>query len=488
MNQEPNDLKPKKTKKNVTLSVYVTSLILVAVLAVGGTYFLTEKNQNQVAVDSSNAAKVDQNFNKLQEVYSKLSTQFYKKVDSTKLLEGALSGMVNATGDPYTQYLDVAEATDLDSTISASFEGIGAEVMNQNDAITIVSPIAGSPAEKAGLLPNDVILKVDDHEMAGLTLNKAVSYIRGEKGTDVVLKIQRGTTTFDVTLKRDTIPVETVKSRLDEKDPTIGYIQITNFSQPTASEVEKAVKDLRGKGAKSFILDVRGNPGGLLDQALKISNMFVEDGKVLMQTKERDKKADIMKADATLGDFKVTEPITLLVDEGSASASEILAGALKESANTTIIGTKTFGKGTVQTVATFDDKSELKMTIAKWLTPSGQWINKKGIEPTIAIDLPTYTKLLLIDPKKTYQQNDVSDEVKNLQSVLNALGFTSNDANGYFGTGTTEAVKAFQTAHNLPSDGIVTDKTSTALIEALRELMKQNDTQYEKAVSYLQTK
>ncbi|MFS7122831.1 S41 family peptidase [Carnobacterium maltaromaticum] len=219
-----------------------------------------------------------------------------------------------------------------------------------------------------------------------------------------MLTIKRGDQVFDVTVTRDTIPVETVNSCLDENDPTIGYIQITSFATPTYKEVTEAVEQLRKDGAKSFIFDVRQNPGGLLDQALQLSNMFVDEGKILMQTQERGQEPQVIKADASLGDFKVTEPVTLLVDEGSASASEILAGAMKESANVTVIGTKTFGKGTVQTVANLSDKSELKLTIAKWLTPEGQWIHKKGLEPTIAVDLPDYVHLLRVDPSKNTKQ------------------------------------------------------------------------------------
>lgn len=365
--EKETHLNSSKRKTKIGLPAYIVSLLLVALIAAGGTYFVTnqlnEKATSQSATNSG--ANTEQEFAKLQDVYQQLTTRFFQKTDRNKLIEGAITGMVNSLDDPYSQYLNAEEATALNDSISSSFEGIGAEVMNQDDAITISAPIVGSPAEKAGLKTNDVILKADDKELKGLSLTKAVSFIRGEKGTKVVLTIKRGNQVFDVTVTRDTIPVETVKSRLDENDTTIGYIQITSFATPTYKEVTEAVEQLRKDGAKSFIFDVRQNPGGLLDQALQLSNMFVDEGKTLMQTQERGQEPQVIKADASLGDFKVTEPVTLLVDEGSASASEILAGAMKESGNVTVIGTKTFGKGTVQTVANLSDKSELKLTITR---------------------------------------------------------------------------------------------------------------------------
>lgn len=478
---------PKKKKKiKMRMGTYLISLLAVAAISIGGTYVVADRTE-QTAPTEEGTAQTPGTFSKIEAVYNQLSTDYYQEVDEDQLIEGALSGMVDAIGDPYTQYLDVSESASLNDTISASFEGIGAEVMKQGDSIMIVSPIAGSPAEEAGLKPNDVLLKADDKNLTGLTLNEAVSFIRGEKGSDVVLTIQRGEETFEVTVTRDTIPVETVVYNLDETDPTIGYIAITSFSDPTYDELVTAVKELREQGATSFVFDVRQNPGGLLDGALSISNMFVEEGSTIMQTQERDQEAvKIVADDKTMGDFKVTEPSVLLVDEGSASASEILAGALKESANMQIIGTKTFGKGTVQTVASFSDKSELKLTIAKWLTPNGEWINEKGIEPTISVDLPAYTKLLVIDATKTYKQGDVSAEVKNVEQILDALDYSSGAIDGYFDETTTQAVKEFQKGHQLDGNGVVEGETAAAMIEDLRELMKENDTQYEKGVQYLE--
>ncbi|MCA9765577.1 MAG: S41 family peptidase [Carnobacterium sp.] len=482
MQEEPE----KKKQRHVKVKTFLISLFVVAAISIGGTYLFTTQ-VNQAAPDKEQLSIKSGELSKIEAVYDQLLSQYFEDIDESKLVEGALSGMVDAVGDPYTQYLNVTEATSLNDTISASFEGIGAEVMKQGDTIMIVSPIAGSPAEKAGLKPNDVLLKADEKVLTGLSLNEAVSFIRGEKGSEVLLTIQRGETQFEVSVTRDTIPVETVVYNLDEKDKTIGYISINSFSNPTYDELVTAIKELRTQGAKSFIFDVRQNPGGLLDGALTISNLFVKDGSVIMQTQEKDQDPVKLLADKeTMGEFKVTEPVVLLVDEGSASASEILAGAMKESADIPIIGTKTFGKGTVQTVASFSDNSELKLTIAKWLTPSGKWIHKKGIEPTISVELPDYTKLLLIDSTKEYKLGDVSAEVENLEKIVAALDYETGPIDGYFDEMTVSAVKKFQTEQQLETSGIVSGDTATAVIEELRELIKNNDTQYEKGIDYLQ--
>ena len=487
--------KPKKSQKQKGIKpwAYGASLIIVAALSIGGTVAVTNANdatdevQKPLNSSESSVAVDTEDFEKIQTVYDTLMSDYYQGVEGETLIEGA-TGMTESVGDPYTQYLDVDESSSLDESISASFEGIGAEVMKQGDNVMIVSPIAGSPAEKAGLQPNDIILKAGDQELTGMNLNEAVSHIRGEKGSEVVLSIRRGDSTFEVTLVRDTIPVETVVYQLDEENPTIGYIAITSFSSPTYDDLITAIKDLRSQGAESFVFDVRQNPGGLLNAGMSISNLFLKNGDTILQTQEKDQEpVSIVADDATMGDFKVTEPSVLLVDEGSASASEILAGAVNESGKVKLIGTQTFGKGTVQNVAAFKDNSELKITIAKWLTPSGKWINEKGITPTIEVALPDYANLLIIDGSKTYQLGDVSEEVENLEKVLDALGYSIDSIDGYFDEATQKAVNQFQTDKTLSVDGKVTGETATQLVESLRKLIDENDTQYKAAIKELQS-
>ena len=266
---------------------------------------------------------------------------------------------------------------------------------------------------------------------------------------------------------------------------TIGHVQINSFAKNTAKEVEKAVTDLREKGVKKFIFDVRYNPGGLLDQAIMIANMFVEEGKTILNVENRDGQIKSYKASKDYGTFKITEPYVLLVNEGSASASEILAAALKESADAQLIGKKTYGKGTVQSVIEVGENAELKYTIAKWLTPNKTWIHKTGIEPTEEVSMPDYYNITIIDTREVVKEGAVSDNVKTIETILKGLGYDVT-ADGYFDSKTTEAVKEFQKSKGLSETGEVDEKTGTALMSAIRDALKANDTQYKAAVKALQ--
>ena len=477
-------------KRGVKLSFYFLSLLIVAAAAIGGTYAWIGRSvtlpSTEEIIQGTNSSTLDAAAaDRIGAVYQTLLNNYVEGVDEEELIEGALSGMVEAVGDPYSQYLNTEASDNLDETISASFEGIGAEIMSLNQQIVIVSPIKGSPAEKAGLLPNDIILSADGEALQGLTASEAVALIRGEKGSEVVLEIVRGDQTFKVNIIRDTIPIETVTFELDEEHPEIGIVHVSSFSTPTYDDIVSAVTDLRTQGVTSFVFDFRQNPGGLLDQALKISNMFLNDGDVIMQTQEKDADPNKIVASASeFGDFKITEPTVLLVDEGSASASEIVAAALQESSEIPLVGTTTFGKGTVQTVYPLTESSELKLTVAKWLTPNGNWIHEKGIAVDYEVALPDYATLTIIDSTATYEEGTVSEEVKNVEAMLNAIGYPV-EADGYYDKDTAEQVASFQAANELETTGIVTGDTALAIVEQLREVLTENDTQYEKAVEIL---
>ena len=393
--------------------------------------------------------------------------------------------MSDAAGDPYTTYLVNEETAAIDETLTGSFGGIGAELRSENNKVIISNTREGTPSQKIGLQENDVILKVDGEDMEGKSISYVVSKVRGEVGTDVTLTIQRGSQELEVKITRAKISIETVKGTVDETDPTIGHVKINSFAKNTAQEVENTVTDLRQKGVKKFIFDVRYNPGGLLDQALAISNMFVEEGKTILNIEDRNGKITAYKASKEYGTFKITEPYVLLVNEGSASASEILAGALKESANAKLIGSKTYGKGTVQSVVDVSKNAELKYTTAKWLTPNETWIHKTGIEPTETVSMPEYYNITIVDTREVVKEGSVSDNVKTIETILKGLGYDVI-ADGYFDSKTTEAVKQFQKSKGISETGEVNEQTGSALMTAIREELKKNDTQYKAAVKALQ--
>ena len=488
-----NDLESKK----VSVWILFLAVLLTGVFTYFGTSYAARTSQNQVAQsetknDSNNVTGkssdtlTNDDLAKLELVYDTLVSGYVdKNINKDDIINGALKGMAEATGDPYTNYLVNDETAAIDETMTGSFGGIGAELRSENNRVIISNTREGTPAQKIGLQENDAILKVNGEDMEGKSISYVVSKVRGEVGTDVTLTIQRGTQELEVKITRAKIAIETVKGTVDSTDVTIGHVQINSFAKNTAKEVEKAVTDLREKGVKKFIFDVRYNPGGLLDQAIMIANMFVEEGKTILNVENRDGQIKSYKASKDYGTFKITEPYVLLVNEGSASASEILAAALKESADAQLIGKKTYGKGTVQSVIEVGENAELKYTIAKWLTPNKTWIHKTGIEPTEEVSMPDYYNITIIDTREVVKEGAVSDNVKTIETILKGLGYDVT-ADGYFDSKTTEAVKEFQKSKGLSETGEVDEKTGTALMSAIRDALKANDTQYKAAVKALQ--
>lgn len=421
-------------------------------------------------------------FQKLYEAYDKLNEDYYKDLDEDTLVNGAINGMIDSVGDPFSDYMNEEEAKKFEESISSSFEGIGAEIQEKEGYISIVSPIKGSPAEKAGLQPNDIVTKVDDKSIQGMSVTDAVLLIRGEKGTKVTLTIQRPgqDKPMEVTITRDEIPIETVYAEM--KDNGVAEIQITSFSENTYKELTDALNEMNGKGMKKLVLDLRQNPGGLLNQAVKISNLFVPEGEVLFQVE--DSKGKIEKYVSESGQ-KVDVPTAVLVDEGSASAAEILSAAVSESNDIPLIGTKTFGKGTVQTAETFKDGSNMKFTTAKWLTPKGNWIHEKGIKPDVEVKMPDYAQLPYINPDKEMKEEDLSDGVKTAEQMLKALEIDPGKVDGYYDEKTTKAVKDFQGKKDLEVTGTLNGETILKLMTDLREKLKENDPQLKKAIDVL---
>ena len=265
-------------------------------------------------------------FDKLYTAYDTLKNEYFEKLDQKKLINGAIDGMVKALDDPYTDYMSLEEAAQFHSSIDSSFQGIGAEIQEKDGHIMIVSPIKGSPAEKAGLKPNDIIAMVDGKSLQGMTSTEAVAIIRGKKGTKVELTIHRPGTDAPVVVPiiRDDIPIETVYGEMAEEG--IAKVQITSFSKNTPKELTEKLNELQKQGMKGLVLDLRHNPGGLLDEAINISSLFVPKGKLILKVEDRNGKT---KEYPSLNDGNPDFPLVVLIDKGSASASEILAGCCK---------------------------------------------------------------------------------------------------------------------------------------------------------------
>lgn len=427
----------------------------------------------------------DEDISALQSTYDAIQSMYIEEVDKEQIMVGALKGMVNSLDDPYSEFLNHTEMEAVDDSIEGSFQGVGIQFVTENDYVTVISSIEDTPASRASIQPNDIILKADGTELKGLSTNEIVDMIRGPEGTEVTLTILRGETEFDVTLKRAEIPIVTVKANLDEQDATIGYVQVTQFNGTTYDEMVEAITQLREEGAERFVFDFRYNPGGLLDQALAITNMFLEDDEIIMQMEEAGVEPLAYQAkDAELGDFQVTEPYVMLINEGSASASEILAGAIQQNTDQPLVGEQTFGKGTVQTVFDENEYGELKLTVAKWLTPDGTWIHEEGVAPDVEVESHPINKAILLNPEDSYEEGAQSEQVTSIITILDALGYDVREAN-FYDTHVSQAVKSFQADHDLAEDGIVSGETTSALMQAAREYIEEHDQQYDKAVEVL---
>nr|WP_277613957.1 S41 family peptidase [Neobacillus muris] len=457
---------------------FIMLLFLIVFLSAGITAVALSFGDEKVVTVSGERSE----FKKLYQAFDTLNKDYYEKVNKQKLINGAINGMVESLDDPYSDYMTQDEAKSFNSSISSSFEGIGAEIQEKDGHIMIVSPIKGSPAEKAGLKPDDIILSVDGKSLQGMTSTEAVTIIRGKKGTKVELSIQRAGTDAPITVPivRDEIPIETVYGEMVEDG--IAKVQITSFSTNTSKELVKTLNTLQSQGMKGLVLDLRQNPGGLLDQAVSISSMFVPKGKIIVKEEDRNGK---IKEIASENDGNPNLPLVVLIDKGSASASEILAAAVRESAGVKLVGEKSFGKGTVQTASDFSDGSNLKFTIAKWLTPNGNWIHKKGINPDVEVALPEYATLSIINPDKELTLSNSSTEIQTAQKMLKALGYDPGREDGFFDETTKAAVVAFQTDNGLPADGVLKGDSTMKLMELLREKIQANDTQLQKAVEVL---
>ena len=485
-NEENNQM---ESTKQSGIRLKPLSFVLVILLTILVTAFITNlflnkeltNNEPNTIVDSSTTAEERDEFEKLYNAFDKLNLDYYKEVDPTVLIDGAIDGMLDSLEDPYTDYLTKQEATNFNDSISSSFEGIGAEISSVDGNITVVSPIKGAPAEAAGIRANDVILTVDGTNITGMSTTEAVTLIRGEKGSEVVLTVRRPGVEEVLTIPiiRDTIPVETVYGEMVTDE--IAKIQVTSFSKNTTKELKEMMTNLEKEGMKSLILDLRQNPGGLLDQALEMASLFMDNDKTVLFVENRDgTKYNYVSS----GDKKDIE-LVVLIDEGSASASEIVAGALSQNANVPLVGKTTFGKGTVQQAFEFEDGSSVKLTTQRWLTPNGDWINEVGIKPDYEVSLPEYAFLTVISTNETYKVDDFNSQVKVAQAMLNALGYTVRE-DGYFDDAMQQQVKNFQKDNNLTVDGILTGSTSAKLMDEIRTLIKENDTQLHKAIEVLE--
>ncbi len=328
------------------------------------------------------------------DVFEKVRTDYVEKPDEAKLVESAINGMLTSL-DPHSSYMDPKSFRDMQVQTSGQFGGLGIEVTMEDGLVKVVTPIDDTPAARAGIMANDVIVQIEDDQVQGLTLNQAVDKMRGPVNTPVRLKLQRPNQkdAIDVTLNRDIIRIRPVRSRVEGD---VGYLRVTQFNEQTyeglRAAIEKLTTEIGADKLKGFVLDLRNNPGGLLDQAILVSDAFLDRGEIVST---RGRNADEnQRFNAKSGDLTKGKQVVVLINGGSASASEIVAGALQDHKRATLLGTRSFGKGSVQTVIPLGGNGAVRLTTARYYTPSGRSIQAKGIEPDQEIlqDIPDELK------------------------------------------------------------------------------------------------
>lgn len=360
-------------KRNLSIA-FIACLIFSAgwVFGSGSVDFGTAKLSSQKGLPAN------LNYTSVEQVYDELRANYDGKLDENKLMDGLKKGLVAASGDPYTEYLPPDDAEEFNGQLNGTFEGIGALLgKNENGNVIIIAPIDGFPAKKAGLQPRDVIVEIDGEDALSLTTDQAVDKIRGPKGTTVKLRVirdQKEDLTFDITREEINIPSVEAKTL----DGNVGYIKISRFGDDTTQLAQEAANKFKAEGVQKVILDLRGNPGGYLESAVDVSSLWLDNKTVLQEKRD----GVVIKTYKSRGDSPLLGMETVvLIDEGSASASEITAGALHDNKAATLLGAKSFGKGSVQQPQTLRNGAILKVTIARWFTPNGKNIDKEGIEP-----------------------------------------------------------------------------------------------------------
>lgn len=364
---------------------------------------------------------------KFSEVYARIKNDYVEIVDDKQLITDAISGMLKGL-DPHSDYLNEENFKELREGTSGEFGGLGIEVGQENGFIKVIAPIDDTPAKKAGVKSGDLIIRLNDKSVKGMSLSDAVKIMRGKPGEPLDLVITREGTAAPIKLKivRAIIKVKSVKHRILEKD--YGYLRISNFQNKTTESTRKSIKDLKKENKaniKGLVLDLRDNPGGVLSGAVGVSDVFLSKGKIVY-TEGRVEDA-VMQYDATPDDLLDGAPLVVLVNEGSASASEIVAGALQDHKRALILGIKTFGKGSVQTVLPLDEKTGLKLTTARYFTPSGRSIQAKGIEPDIIVEALEFKSTDKDDDKvSALSEADLNGHLSNPNSKVNKTKVETN--------------------------------------------------------------
>ena len=374
--------KKSESSWKILVTIIVTAFITFILTSVGVIRIMNNNENYYIKNSKTETSSLETTLKNFKNVLEK---KYIGEINEEKMIDSAIKGYIAGLGDPYTEYLTKEEMQEFTEDTQGEYVGIGIYTTNdtEKNAIVVLRTIGNSPANKAGLLTGDIITKVNDVSYKGEQLSEAVKQMKGKAGTDVKITILRNNQEMEFNITRENIKISHVSS--DVLENSIGYIKISSFEGECADEFKEKYNEIKNKNIKSLIIDLRYNGGGIVNEALEIADLMVPKDDILLITKDKNEEEEITKAKK---DQEINIPIVVLVNEYSASASEILAGILKEDINATLIGKKTYGKGVIQTVYTLSDRSGLKITTNEYYTPKRNKINKVGIEPTIEVNLP----------------------------------------------------------------------------------------------------
>jgi len=392
---QPAAVQKKLAKNNPTLIAIIALFVAASVFASGyliGSGRLSLRSNGLVPVVERASGNVPRDG--IDEIYSQLINNFDGEIPNEDILDGQKAGLVQAAGDPFTEYLSVSATKDFNEGLNGQFEGIGAELGKEGNFVIIVAPIKGTPADNAGIQPQDIIIEIDGESAADITISEAVNRIRGPKGETVTLTIIRDGAQVEVPIVRDTISIASVESTIEGD---LGILTISRFGDDTASLSKAAALEFKAAGVNKVIVDLRSNPGGLLDSSVEVASIWLNKGATVLEEKRNGQVIQTFKTSDQ--PILAGVPTIVLINEGSASASEIVAGALKDNDAATLLGATSFGKGSVQRLLPLNGGGSLKVTIARWFTPDGKNIDKEGIEPDTAVELTAEDRTEDRDPQ-----------------------------------------------------------------------------------------
>ena len=482
----PDEIQQRKRKKQVT-ALMIASLVLV--FAVG---FLLGGSLQPQALQSSLSQNESFAQAKLNSIYSIMKNEWYfgKEDENLEqdLIDAALYGMSSSSLDPHTTYMSAEETLAFSTSIDNNFVGIGIQYYSGTGLKVVTRVFVDSPAYEAGLQAGDILVAADGTALADLSSDEVAALVKGEAGTQVQLEVLRNNEPLTLTITRREVNTTVFGEMIDE---AIGYLQIMSFGSTTGEECGRYLDLMSEQGLQQLVIDLRDNGGGYLDALVSVANLFLPADTLIMTQEYKD--GQTVQTLTTGGNRENIQQIVILINQDTASASEVLAMALKEQRDdVTLVGTTSYGKGSVQVQRPFADGSVLKYTNSRWLTPKGEWINGVGIEPDVTETLPEVFQCTLVsfvmEEEESYQQDQVSEHVASAQKALNFLGYATERTDGYFDDSTQSALSRYQSENNLTADGVLDGATLQSLYSSVQYAWstdKSLDNQLQRAVTIL---